>query len=90
LEKIVYSVGVFSDTNTKMHKRKEKKTVNKALLEYKMKENGKSISDMCEMLKISRSAFYRKCNGKSEFTHSEICKIVDYLKLDSPVDIFFA
>lgn len=64
--------------------------MNKALLEYKMKENGKSISDMCEMLKISRSAFYRKCNGKSEFTHSEICKIVDYLKLDSPVDIFFA
>lgn len=64
--------------------------MNKALLEYKMKENGKSISDMCEMLEISRSAFYRKCNGKSEFTHSEIQKIVDYLKLDSPVDIFFA
>ena len=64
--------------------------MNKALLEYKMKENGKSISDMCEMLEISRSAFYRKCNGKSEFTHSEICKIVEYLKLESPVDIFFA
>jgi predicted transcriptional regulator len=64
--------------------------VNKALLEYKMKENGKSISDMCKMLEISRSAFYRKCNGKSEFTHSEICKIMDYLKLESPVDIFFA
>ncbi len=64
--------------------------MNKALLEYKMKENGKSISDMCDMLGISRSAFYRKCNGKSEFTHSEIQKIVDYLNLDSPVDIFFA
>jgi predicted transcriptional regulator len=64
--------------------------VNKALLEYKMKEKGKSISDMCIMLGISRSAFYRKCNGKSEFTHSEICKITDYLKLESPVDIFFA
>lgn len=64
--------------------------MNKALLEYKMKENGKSISNMCETLGISRSAFYRKCNGKSEFTHSEICKIVDYLNLESPVDIFFA
>lgn len=64
--------------------------MNKALLEYKMKENGKSISDMCEMLGISRSAFYRKCTGKSEFTHSEIKKIVDYLHLDSPVEIFFA
>ena len=63
--------------------------VNKALLEYKMKEQGKSITDMCLMLGISRSAFYRKCNGKSEFTLSEIQKIVDYLKLDSPMDIFF-
>ena len=63
--------------------------MNKALLEYKMQANGKSIADMCKMLNISRSAFYRKCNGKSEFTLSEIQKIVDYLKLDSPVDIFF-
>lgn len=63
--------------------------MNKALLEYKMKEAGKSISDMCEMLGISRSAFYRKCNGKSEFTQSEIQKIVDFLNLDSPVGIFF-
>ena len=64
--------------------------MNKALLEYKMSEKGKSIADMCEMLKISRSAFYRKCNGKSEFTLNEIKKIVDYLHLDSPMDIFFA
>lgn len=63
--------------------------MNKALLEYKMKEKGKSISDMHNMLGISRSAFYRKCNGKSEFTHSEIQKVVDYLELDSPMDIFF-
>ncbi len=64
--------------------------MNKALLEYKMKEKGKSIADMCDMLGISRSAFYRKCTGKSEFTRGEIQKIVDYLDLDSPVAIFFA
>ena len=64
--------------------------MDKALLEYKMKESGKSIANMCEMLKISRSAFYRKCTGKSEFTHSEIQKIVAYLNLDSPMEIFFA
>ena len=63
--------------------------MNKALLEYKMRIKGKNISDMCEMLGISRSAFYRKCNGKSEFTISEIRKIVDFLGLDSPVEIFF-
>ena len=64
--------------------------MNKALLEYKMRLKGKNISDMCEMLGISRSAYYRKCNGKSEFTISEIKKIVDFLSLDSPVEIFFA
>ena len=64
--------------------------MNKALLEYKMKERGVSITDMCEMLGISRSAFYRKCNGKSEFTLGEIQRIVDFLKLDSPMGIFFA
>lgn len=69
--------------------RKEMIELDKALLDYEMARKGKSISDMCRMLDISRSAYYRKCNGKSEFTHSEIQKIVDYLELDSPVDIFF-
>ena len=64
--------------------------MNKALLEYEMKKKGKSISDMCIMLGISRSAFYRKCTGKSEFTQSEIQKMVDFLNLDSPMGIFFA
>ena len=63
--------------------------MNKALLEYKMRERGVSISKMCMVLGMSRSAFYRKCNGISEFTLSEIQKIVDYLNLDSPVEIFF-
>ena len=73
-----------------LNKTKGEPTVNKALLEYEMKQNGKTISNMCEMLNISRSAFYRKCNGISEFTQSEIQRIVDYLNLESPVDIFFA
>jgi ACT domain-containing protein len=64
--------------------------MNTALLEDKMKERGKTISDMCRMLGISRSAFYRKRKGISEFTQNEIRKIVMYLELDSPVEIFFA
>ena len=64
--------------------------MNKTLLEEKMREKGKSIADMCRMLGISRSAFYRKRNGISEFTQNEIRKIVDFLELDSPMDIFFA
>ena len=50
--------------------------MNKARLEYEMNLRNVSKSDMCAMLGISRSAFYRKCNGESEFTQSEIQKIL--------------
>lgn len=63
--------------------------MNKARLEYEMNLRHISKSDMYAMLGISRSAFYRKCNGESEFTQSEIQKIVDFLNLDSPMGIFF-
>lgn len=63
--------------------------MDKALLEYEMNKRNVTIAEMCNALGISRSAFYRKCIGKSEFTQSEIQTIVDYLKLDSPVGIFF-
>lgn len=63
--------------------------MNKALLFYEMNKRGVTIKMMCEKLGISRSAFYRKCNGISEFTQSEIQAIVDYLHLESPVGIFF-
>ena len=64
--------------------------MDKALLEYEMKKNGVSASELCKILNISRSAFYRKCNGISEFTHSEIKMIVSALHLESPMAIFFA
>ena len=63
--------------------------MDKALLEYEMKKKGVTIEKMCEVIGISRSAFYRKCNGTSEFTQSEIKTIVDFLKLESPMAIFF-
>ena len=64
--------------------------MDKALLEYEMKKRGVSIADMCDKLGCSRSAFYRKCNGISEFTQSEIQIIVDFLGLESPMGIFFS
>lgn len=69
--------------------RKGGEYMDKFKLEYEMKSRGITIEKMCEFLQISRSAFYRKCNGKSEFTQGEIQKIVDYLGLDSPMGIFF-
>lgn len=64
--------------------------MDKALLEYEMKKRGVTIDEMCKIIGISRSAFYRKCNGTSEFTQSEIQTIVNHLKLESPMGIFFA
>lgn len=63
--------------------------MDKARLEYEMMKHNISKSDMCAMLGISRSTFYRKCNGESEFTQSEIQKMVDILDLKSPMGIFF-
>ena len=64
--------------------------MNKQKLLDAMETQGVSIQDMCAKLNMSRSAFYRKSNGISEFTQSEIQKIVDILKLESPMGIFFA
>lgn len=63
--------------------------MDKARLKYEMEKRGVTSSDLCRAIKISKSAFYRKMNGSSEFTQSEIQKIVDFLDLDSPIGIFF-
>jgi predicted DNA-binding transcriptional regulator AlpA len=59
-------------------------------LRYEMAKKNITIAMLCKHLKMSRSAFYRKCKGTSEFTQSEIEQIVAYLDLDSPMGIFFA
>ncbi len=64
--------------------------MDKYKLEYEMKRKGITQDQLCNDLKISRSAFYRKCNGKSEFTLTEIQEITNYLGLESPMGIFFA
>ena len=63
--------------------------MDKYKLEYIRKRQNISVSDLCTFIGISKSAYYRKCNGKSEFTQSEIEKIVKVLNLKSPMGIFF-
>ena len=64
--------------------------MNAELLLEKIKEKGMSIGDICKRLDMSRSAFYRKIKGITEFTQSEIARICELLDLDSPVDVFFS
>lgn len=63
--------------------------MNKDRLEYEMKSKGITVTRLCKEIHISRSTFYRKCNGLSEFTHGEMQKIVDCIGLDAPSCIFF-
>ena len=64
--------------------------MNKELLNYEMKKKKIKTAELCKMLNISTTSFYRKCNGITEFTQSEIQKIIDILNLETPVPIFFA
>lgn len=64
--------------------------MNNALLSYHMAARGVTNAELCRVLRISRSALYRKRSGKSEFTLSEVKKIVDFLCLGDPVPVFFA
>ena len=64
--------------------------MNKNLLIYEIRKNNYTIQSFCEKLGMSRSAFYKKCNGTTEFTLGEINKIVEILNLKSPIEIFFS
>lgn len=63
--------------------------MDKYRLEYERKKQGLTIDALCADIKMSKSAYYRKLNGHSEFTKSEIEAICDTLKLKSPMGIFF-
>ena len=58
-------------------------------LQHIMKKKHVSVEELCSAIGISKSAFYRKISGKTEFTIGEINKIVEHLDLRSPMGIFF-
>ena len=63
--------------------------INMKLFEEEMKKRNISKIEMSNSLDMSRTAFYRKCNGISEFTLGEIKKISQILGQDSAINIFF-
>jgi hypothetical protein len=63
--------------------------VDKAWLEYEMAVRQITAVELCRQLGMSRSAYYRKCSGQSEFTCEEIQQIMDYVGLETPMGIFF-
>ena len=59
------------------------------LFEKAIDDSGLSINQIYTELGMSRSAFFRKRKGETEFTWSEIEKLVKILGLKSPVPVFF-
>lgn len=51
---------------------------------------GKTMAEVAKYLNINESTLYRKVNGETEFSRQEIQSICSFLKLESPIDIFFA
>ena len=56
-----------------------------------MKLKNISKDDLCKAIGISKTAFYRKCRGVSDFTREEILDIAKLLDLSGQdiLDIFF-
>ena len=50
---------------------------------------GVSMKELAEALGIDESTLYRKVNADGSFTREEINKMIDVLKIESPMDIFF-
>ncbi len=65
--------------------------MNVNLLKAQIALKGKKISDITKLLKISKSAIYRKLSGKSDFTRKEILLLINFLDIsnDKAMDIFF-
>lgn len=49
-----------------------------------------SMNDLADILGVSRSTIYRRMRGESEFTVTEVIKMIDVLNITDPERVFFA
>lgn len=56
--------------------------MNRLLLMAKIRENEKTVDDLCRVCAFSRTTFYRKIRGMTEFTQREIAASKRLLNLD--------
>lgn len=49
-----------------------------------------SMNDLADILGVSRSTIYRRMSGESEFTVTEVIKMIDVLNITDPERVFFA
>jgi hypothetical protein len=72
--------------------KEERALMNARELKAQMVRKDKSVDQLCMALGISRSAWFRKVGGESEFTQGEISGLRLELELDDhqTADIFFS
>lgn len=63
--------------------------INTNLLRGKIAEKGKSQKDVAEAIGIAPKTFYDKMQ-KGVFGSDEIEKMIYFLEIDNPIEIFFA
>lgn len=63
--------------------------MNRIRLEYELKSRGITVEMACEAAGLSTGAWYRRLRGETEFTQGEIQALMNLMKLDSPMGIFF-
>ena len=52
--------------------------------------SGKTLPEVAGLLDINLATLYRKMNGESDFYRNEIQILCKELKINNPVEIFFA
>lgn len=63
--------------------------MDKFLLEYHIHKCGMTTNEFCDEIGISPATYYRKVNGESDFTSTEIKRIADCLNIKDITPIFF-
>lgn len=55
-----------------------------------LKDKGKTLQDVADILSISLVTLYRKMNGESDFFRGEMDTLKKELNIENPDKIFFA
>ena len=51
---------------------------------------GISMKELASLLNLNESTVYRKINDNGSFTRDEINKMIEFLEIENPMEIFFA
>lgn len=62
----------------------------KRKLQAQMVLRGINAAEISQAIGINESTFYRKLNNNGDFSRAEIEKMVEVLKIDNPLEIFFS